>query len=265
MILERHFPDFDVSPHPELNQGRMAMTSDFTYVGTELDLFARAKNWKAYLRRQITPFLGRDVLEVGAGLGATTLHLCRGRHDRWLCLEPDPALAARLESSISAGALPPCCQVEVGTVYDLACEQAFDTLLYIDVLEHIRDDASEVGRAVGLVRAGGHLVAVSPAHESLRTPFDAAIGHHRRYSKKTIAALTPPGLSLVRLRYLDAVGMLASLGNRLILKQAMPAPEQVVLWDSALVRLSRLIDPLIAYSLGKSVLAVWKKSDTELK
>jgi SAM-dependent methyltransferase len=241
----------------------MAMTTDFTYVGTELDLFARANNWKGYLRRQITPFLGRDVLEVGAGLGATTLHLCRGEHDRWVCLEPDPGLARRLEASISAGGLPPCCRAEVGTIRDRPREPAFDTILYIDVLEHILDDASEVDRAMHLLRPGGHLVALSPAHQSLYTPFDAAIGHHRRYSKKSIAALTPPGLDLVRLRYLDACGMLASLGNRLILNQSMPASRQIAVWDGVMVRLSRLLDPVIGYSLGKSVFAVWKRTGPE--
>jgi len=235
------------------------MTTDFAYVGTELELFAKASNWKSYLRRQVTPFLGRDVLEVGAGLGATTLHLCRGAHNRWLCLEPDIALARQLEASISAGALPRCCQVEVGTVRDRPYEQAFDTALYIDVLEHIEDDASELIRAADLVRAGGHVVALSPAHQMLYTPFDAAIGHHRRYSKKTIAALTPPGLRLVRLRYLDAVGMLASLGNRLILNQSMLTPRQIALWDGVMVRLSCLVDPVTAYCLGKSVLAIWTK------
>ncbi len=239
------------------------MTTDFTYVGTELDLVARATNWKSYLRRQVTPYLGRDVLEVGAGFGATTLHLCSGGHGRWLCLEPDPALAGRLEASIARGELPPCCQVEVGTVRDRAYEQAFDTVLYIDVLEHIEDDVSELARAADLLRPGGHVVALSPAHQMLYTPFDAAIGHHRRYSKKTIVALTPPGLRLVRLRYLDAVGTLASLGNRLILKQSMPTSRQVALWDGVMVRLSRWVDPVIAYSLGKSVFAVWQKADPE--
>jgi SAM-dependent methyltransferase len=241
----------------------MTMTTEFTYVGTELDLFAKATNWKAYLRRQITPYLGRKVLEIGAGLGGTTLHLCSGRHDRWICLEPDPALARRLESSIRAGDLPPCCQVEVGTVHDRPDEQKFDTLLYIDVLEHIKDDASEVVRAMKLVRPGGHVVALSPAQQSLFTSFDAAVGHYRRYSKKTIAALTPSGLRLVRLRYLDSVGILASLGNRLVLNQNMPTAKQVALWDGVMVRLSRLVDPVTAYSLGKSVLAVWKKTDSE--
>jgi hypothetical protein len=247
---------FDLIPK---NHHRAAMTSDFAYVGTELDLFARAINWKRYLQRQIRPYLGRDVLEVGAGFGASTSHLCCGRHDRWLCLEPDPALARRLEASISAGDLPPCCKVEVGTIGNRHAEQPFDTALYIDVLEHIEDDAVELERASDWLRSGGHVVVLAPAHQMLFTRFDAAIGHHRRYSKKSIAALTPPGLRLVRLRYLDAVGMLASLGNRLILQQSMPTPKQIAFWDGILVRLSRLVDPVTAYSLGKSVLAVWQK------
>jgi SAM-dependent methyltransferase len=241
----------------------MAMTTDYEYVGHELDLFAKASNWKAYLNRQVSPYIGRHVLEIGAGLGGTTLHLCTGAHDRWLCLEPDRELARRLEAAIKAGELPPCCQVELGTVHDQPAEPAFDTLLYIDVLEHIEDDARELARAARLLRPGGHVVVLSPAHQSLYTPFDAAIGHYRRYSKKALSALTPSGLQLVRLRYLDAVGMVASLGNRLILNQSMPTARQIALWDGIMVRISRLIDPVTAYSLGKSVLAVWKKPGPE--
>ena len=239
------------------------MTTEFTYVGTELDLFATAKNWKNYLRRQVIPYLGREVLEVGAGLGGTTTHLCSGNHERWVCLEPDPILADRLETSIQAGELPKCCQVEIGTIHDRHYGSAFDTLLYIDVLEHIEDDVSELARAVSLLRSGGYVVALSPAHQWLYSPFDASIGHYRRYSKKTIAALTPSGLDLVRLRYLDSVGMFASLGNRMLLNQSMPTAKQVNLWDTMMVRLSRIVDPVVAYSVGKSVLAVWKKTSSK--
>ena len=46
--------------------------SDYTYVGSELELFATAPRWKAYLHRQIAPYPGPEVLEVGAGIGGTT-------------------------------------------------------------------------------------------------------------------------------------------------------------------------------------------------
>ena len=120
---------------------------------------------------------------------------------------------------------------------------------------HIPDDQAELGRAAERLKPGGHVVVLSPAHQWLFTPFDAAIGHCRRYTKKTLAALTPESLELRRSFYLDAVGLLASLGNRLVLKAAMPTPRQIAVWDRVLVRLSRMIDPLLGYSAGKSVVA----------
>ena len=100
------------------------------------------------------------------------------------------------------------------------------------------------------------------AHPRLFSPFDRAIGHYSRYTRSSLRALTPKGLVLVRTIYLDSVGMLASLGNRLFLKHAIPGPGQVAFWDKVLVRCSRLVDPLLFYSLGMSVLSIWKRPPT---
>jgi cyclopropane fatty-acyl-phospholipid synthase-like methyltransferase len=231
----------------------------FTYVGSELDLFAAATNWKSYFRTHLEPYLGREVLEVGAGLGGTTRLLCRGHERRWVCLEPDAALAERLTQSIQDGQVPGTCEVAIGTLEQMNGETNFDTILYIDVLEHIPDDGGELARAAQCLGPGGHVLVLSPAHPWLYTPFDQAIGHCRRYTKKTLAALSPQGLELVRLLYLDSIGLLASLGNRLLLKSAMPTAKQIAVWDNLLVRLSRLVDPLLGYSVGKSVVGVWRK------
>ncbi len=232
----------------------------FVYVGTELDLFATADHWKAYVRRQVRPYLGRHVLEVGAGHGGTTRVLCAGGHARWVCLEPDSSLADRLIASISAGELPDCCEPRIGTLADLDIVDRFDTILYMDVLEHIADDRAELARAADQLRHGGHLIVLAPAHQWLYTPFDEAIGHYRRYTKSTLSAAAPAGLTRARLIYLDSIGMLASLGNRLVLKSSMPSRGQIALWDRLMVPLSRVADPFLGYSVGKSVLAVWKKS-----
>jgi SAM-dependent methyltransferase len=227
--------------------------SQYTYEGSELDLFADARVWKSNLRRQLAPFLGPEVLEVGAGFGGTTRFLCKGNHRRWVCLEPDDALASRLAASIAEGSLPSCCQVSVGTTADLP-DDSFDTILYIDVVEHIEHDAEELARAAALLKPGGHLAVLSPAHQWLYTPFD--------HSKRSLAALSPPGLDRVRLRYLDTAGLLASLGNRLVLNSAMPSPRQIAFWDRYLVRASHILDPLLNYQLGKSVLGIWKRPTT---
>ena len=236
------------------------MTEGFTYVGSELDLFSAAKNWKSYFRDQLAPYLGDDVLEVGAGFGGTTRVLCRGAERRWVCLEPDASLASRLEREVRSGSLPSCCETRVGTLEGADPSETFDTILYMDVLEHIEDDKAEVARAAGHLRAGGHVIALSPAHQWLFTPFDEAIGHHRRYSRAGFGALATGDLEAVRLVYLDSVGFFASLANKLILRSAMPKPSQVAFWDRVLVRMSRVVDPILGYSAGKSVLAVWRKT-----
>src|SRR5262249_35771770 len=92
------------------------------------------------------------------------------------------------------------------------------------------------------------------------TPFDQAVGHCRRYTKASLAALTPQNTEILRLIYLDVMGLVASLGNRFLLKRSMPTAGQIVIWDRLMVPLSRMVDPLLGYSVGKSVLAIWQKS-----
>lgn len=233
--------------------------SENVYIGTELELFANAKRWKSYVARRIAPYLGSEILEVGAGLGGTTKALCRGSETRWVCLEPDPQLASQITRQIEDGALPRFCEPVVGTLASTGEDLGrFDTVLYMDVLEHIEDDRAELNRAAKCLRPGGYVVALGPAHPFLYTPFDKAIGHYRRYTKRMIRDLQPEGLKLIRLQYLDTVGLLASLGNRLVLRSATPQASQIALWDNVLVRASTAIDPLLGYSLGKSVLAIWR-------
>jgi SAM-dependent methyltransferase len=152
--------------------------------------------------------------------------------------------------------LPDSVRVEVGTIRGLE-EASFDTILYVDVLEHIEDDRGELERAAARLRPGGRLVVLAPAHQWLFSPFDSAIGHFRRYTKRSLRELAPPGLELTRLRYLDSVGLLASGANRFLLKSSSPNLGQIRFWDRVLVRASRMVDPLLAYSVGKSVLSVW--------
>lgn len=228
--------------------------SDFKYAGSELKLFEKARNWKAYWRAEIREFVRGDVLEVGAGIGANTLTLAELDFRHWTCLEPDAALAAQVK-------LPPGERHEAatGTIDDLPDPAKFDTILYIDVLEHIEDDRGEMSRAAARLNPGGCVIVLSPAHPFLFTPFDTAIGHFRRYTRTSLREAAPATLHLEKLVYLDAAGMLASAANRMLLHSAMPTEKQILTWDRLLVPVSRIIDPLLAGRVGKSVLGIWRR------
>lgn len=230
------------------------------YVGTELELFAEAKNWKSYLRRTLVPHIRGNVAEVGAGIGATTKAL--GNHDAvtgWTCVEPDTPQFDRLRESLSQEDYGHPLLFHGGTLADLPPEPIYDTILYIDVLEHIDDDRREIGIAIERLKTGGKIIVLCPAWQFLFSPFDKAVGHYRRHTKASLRATAQPGMTEVSAFYLDSVGFFASLCNKALLRQSMPTKGQIGLWDSAMVPVSRWTDTILARVIGKSVVLIWTK------
>jgi SAM-dependent methyltransferase len=230
------------------------------YIGSELELFSAAVNWKTYFSSALAPFIGARVLEVGAGIGSNIPYLRTPAVREWTSLEPDPVLAQRVSARIATGELPDICQAIAGTLETIDAARRFDTILYIDVLEHIADDAVELARASRFLAPGGNLIVLAPAHQFLFSPFDAAIGHFRRYSAADLAAVGPADCRLRRRLMLDCAGLLASLANRLLLRQATPTRAQIAFWDRVLVPISRVLDGVTGHSLGKTVVAVWSRA-----
>lgn len=225
----------------------------FAYVGSELTLFSQALTWKNYVYRQILPFLSGQVVEIGAGLGSTTAVFSQAEAvAEWLAIEPDATLAAQIPVSDRIRAM-------TGTLSDLPPQGRFDAILYIDVIEHIEDAAAELRTATAHLRAGGRLIVLVPAHNFLFSELDRALGHFRRYNKSMLATTVPNTLQLQRLRYLDCVGLTASLANKLFLKQSIPTEGQLLFWDRILVRASTGLDALTGYQFGKSLLGIWTK------
>jgi len=239
--------------------GSMADAAATPYVGKELDLFALADNWKSYIKEEIASYITGEVLEVGAGIGATTAALHDGTARRWVCLEPDATLAVRLQERVSGDRCASTTSIIVGSIRTFVEAPCFDCILYIDVLEHIEDDRGQIENAAQLVRAGGHIIVLAPAHRWLFSEFDKSIGHLRRYEKSTLRSLMPSGWIETKLTYLDSFGVFLSLGNVLALRQAIPTRSQLAIWDRLCVPLSRRVDHLSRGLIGKSVLAVWRK------
>ena len=149
--------------------------ASYTYIGSELDLFALASNWEALLDGADPAVPSRACSGGWCGYrieyGGARRH---GTRD-WTCLEPDVELAGRLARRLSDAGL--AFRVVRGTTADIPDGDRFDCALYIDVLEHIADDRAELRRVSARLRPGGRLIVLAPAHQFLFSAFDEAVGH----------------------------------------------------------------------------------------
>jgi len=229
------------------------------YVGGELEIFSLAQNWKNYWRTKISPFLGDRVLDVGAGIGSN-LTLLWKKPSYWLCIEPDADFLveiltkARLLGAAEYVEVANCCISEL-----VAKDRLFDTIIYIDVLEHIEHDSIELEMASRLLMPNGHLIVLSPAYQWLYSPFDTAVGHFRRYTRNQLISCSTRSLTLIKSEYLDSIGILPGLLNKLILKKHIPTPREVMFWDKIVVPISIVVDKLTFNTFGRTVYAIWTK------
>jgi 2-polyprenyl-3-methyl-5-hydroxy-6-metoxy-1,4-benzoquinol methylase len=230
-------------------------TDEFKYIGDELSLFQHAKTWKNYVSARIKPYLKGVTLEAGAGNGANINFLLQSDISRYVALEPDPQLCETMRGR----SLDEKVEVRCGTTEDMKMTE-FDTIIYYDVTEHIEDDQAEVKRAINLLKPGGHLIIIGPAHNFLYSNFDREIGHFRRYNLSMLRALMTSNMKEIRAEYLDSVGMALSMTNRLFLKQSYPTLKQILFWDRCVVPISRIVDPILGRRLGKSFVGVFAKN-----
>ena len=234
------------------------MSKDFVYEGNELELFSDAVNWKSYFSNKIMPFISGHVLEVGAGIGNNTKILETKNVISWTCLEPDKEMTTQIENLNMEFTYP--LSILNGTIASISnseISKKFDTILYIDVLEHIKEDDEELEAAQKLLTTKGRIIVLSPAHNFLFSPFDRSIGHYRRYNKRILNNICPKKMK-GSMFYLDSVGLIASSVNRYLLKQSMPTKSQIKFWDTLMITLSKIIDPLTFYKLGKTIVSIYR-------
>ena len=229
----------------------MSKTQD--YIGSELELFSHAKNWKQYWVSKVRPLIKGPVLEVGAGIGSNT-KLLHSQDILWHQLEPDTNFYRQLKNDSKQ---LNNCKTFHGVLKNHS-KTNYQTIIYIDVLEHIEHDGEELNLAADKLKTGGKVVVLSPAHQSLMSNFDRNIGHFRRYNKKMLQDICPSNMFVERQYYLDSVGLLASFAARFV-KSGNPTLKQILLWDQFMVPASRLIDSLLFFLFGKTIVTVYKK------
>jgi SAM-dependent methyltransferase len=215
---------------------------------------AVADNYNTWLFERSRPYLGRSVLDIGAGVGTFTALAVPGR-DRVLAAEPDPEFAQLLQQRCSA---VPNVEVLAAEAADVTLAEPVDSIICFNVLEHIPDDQGALRRFGELLTPGGRLLLLVPAHPLLFGATDRAVGHERRYRRRPLAALLAgAGFEIEDIRYVNPVGALGWLVSSRLLRSDDVPTGPLRLYDR-LVPLLRTLDRLHP-PFGLSLWAVARK------
>jgi SAM-dependent methyltransferase len=226
------------------------------YIGQELEIFKNATNWKNYYASKIKPYIKGDVLEVGAGIGINTQFLITQAIKSWDYVEPDTALCSQIKSNGIDPAIPQ--NIVNGTIESLPSNKKYDTIIYIDVLEHIEQSREEIVKVKNKLKPGGHLIILVPAFNFLYNEFDKNIGHFRRYDKTILKADINGILAQKELFYLDSLGFFASVANKWFLHKTLPTHQNINFWDKVIIPLSKITDVIFCKSFGKSLIGIYR-------
>ena len=139
-------------------------------------------------------------------------------------------------------------------------EENFDTIMYLNVLEHIEDDIEEINNALKKLKKNGHLIILVPAHNNLYSKFDEAVGHFKRYEIDFFKQIKIQNLKKQKLIYLDSMGYFLYYLNKLFFKDEIyPSNFKILIWDKLFTPITFIVDRLLMYKFGKNILYVVQK------
>ena len=222
------------------------------YPGKELEIFDKAVVFQKYIYFLIKKFLKNKTLEVGAGLGSFTRNYFKKINDVSIT-EIDQNNFDILKEKFKNE------QINVYSEKIQQIEGKFETIIYLNVLEHIENDLEEINDALSKISKDGYLIIVVPAHQKLYTNFDKEIGHFRRYDKKFFRR-NYKNAKIEKLVYLDTMGYFLYFLNKVIFsKETYPSALKVQIWDKIFTPITILVDFILCYKFGKNVLCILKK------
>jgi SAM-dependent methyltransferase len=226
-----------------------APATDFEFPTLEL-----AANYRDALLSEFRPRLRGRVLEAGAGIGQfTALLLRQAGIERFVACEPDPRFVERLRGQF------PRLELIAGTIDAVPPAWPFDTILSINVLEHIAEDERELSAyRARLAAQRGALCLFVPARPEIFGTIDRDFGHCRRYRRGELRAkLKAAGFQVERLSYFNLAGYFAWYWNFRLRRQHGFDLTAVRIFDRFVFPLQHALESrLLRPPIGQSLIAV---------
>ena len=228
--------------------------------GTFSSSIGEAHNYHRWVVSLFRPYIGKSLLEIGMGHGGLFEHLPPLQNYIGLDIDRDLVAAARarrpdlryVDADLADPHLPTLIE---GT--------NLDTVLCVNVLEHVEDDQRAVVNLLDLLDPGGHLLLFVPAFRALYTDLDRLAGHVRRYTKSQVRALMPPSrCDLVLLEYFNPIGAIGWWANGMITHRSLETRavrDQVQVFDRYVLPISRFLNGATRGVFGQSVVCVARK------
>lgn len=228
---------------------------DADSVSHSLAVLATVYHYNHWIFTQIRDDLGQSVAEIGSGIGNITQFLLN--LDRVACIEPFEPYEQFLRERFE-----PHRNVEI---HRLAIEDVphpdipagqFDSVICLNVLEHIADDVAALRTMRRLLKPRGRVVILVPALPILFGKLDEAMGHCKRYTLGMLRrALREAGLKPIRGRYMNAVGVPAWFWTGRVLKRSHIAERAARTFDRMVPFLSAM-ERIIPPPIGQSAILV---------
>jgi SAM-dependent methyltransferase len=213
-------------------------------------------NYLSWVGEQVRPHLGANVLEVGSGLGSITQHLAEGR--RLVATDIDDTCVAGLHERFDG-----VDNVEVvqADLRNWETDEEFDSVVMINVLEHIEDDAGALAGLSRFLKPGGSIVIYVPALNGLYGPWDLTVGHYRRYSRPRLRSVfEEAGLEPGEIRYANLLGIPAWVAfSRFSKADATSVGKSLPIWDRIGVPAGRFLERHVRVPIGLNVLGVARR------
>lgn len=227
--------------------------ADPTGAATLERLAADAPRYNRWLTARVAPWVGRRVLEVGAGIGnMAEFFLDR---ERLVLAEPDAEYRDRLAARFAGQPHVSVVPVRLPEVDSRLAAERLDTVICLNVLEHVEADGAALAAMRGLLHRGGRLVLLVPALPFIYGTLDSALGHYRRYAAAELRAkITAAGLRLLHIEYFNLGGVLGWWLTGRVLRRTIIPRGSLRLYD-ALVPLFRM-ERWLPWRIGQSLIAV---------